>query len=336
MAREANKVYEAFMKKFNLSIFSTLVLSLTMTSCGGTTIEAASNPDVIPSESSSSSLSLSSSVGEYGSLKVSTTTTLYPSGGVAPYTFKVNSGNGTINSSTKVFTAASTAGTVGVRVTDSLGNTADHYFYVVTSVVDSGSGDSNVCVSMASATSAQSGTGLEQVVNLNSDDRTKVAHVMTGIGLRAKSNNLYALYVKSEKLSSDGSVTETPAYATTQYTDDGNGAAVEIFIEAPSGYYIYGVGAATNSTGEDFEVIKIYIAKPNTATETFDTQECVKVRNGALECGATASVPTNIVNYREFTGRSNKPMTAFGAAVNGGQMDRVAAWSRALSFVDCE
>lgn len=53
-------------------------------------------------------------------------------GGVAPYTFSVFSGTGTINSSTGVYTAPAGAGTDVVRVTDSFGNTADATVTIVT------------------------------------------------------------------------------------------------------------------------------------------------------------------------------------------------------------
>ncbi|NCN40542.1 hypothetical protein GW916_04765 [bacterium] len=324
------------MKNLNLAIISSIVLALSLSSCGGTTIEAAEGPNVRPVSSGNtglSTLSLSSSVGEFGSMEVSTTVELIPSGGQSPYTLALLSGEGSLNSNSLTFTAASSESTVGVRVTDAAGQTAEHYFYVVAYDVDA---TSDTCVAMGDATRAQGGTGLEQAVNLADDSRTSAAHVMTGIGLRAKADKLYALYVKSEVLNANGSVTESPAFATTKYTDDGNGAAVEVFVEAPSGYYIYGVGAATDATGENFDLVKIYVARPNTEYSDYDQQECVLVRGGSLECGSSVSVPSSIVNYMEFAGRFNKPMTAFGAAVNGGQIDRMAAWSRDLSFVDCE
>ena len=68
------------------------------------------------------------------SLVQSGTQTFSAAGGVAPYTYSVVSGGGTMNSSTGAFTAPATAGSVVVRVTDSLSNTANSNVTVVTPV----------------------------------------------------------------------------------------------------------------------------------------------------------------------------------------------------------
>ena len=58
-------------------------------------------------------------------LAVNNTNTFSAAGGVGPYTFSILSGTGTINSSSGVYTAPVSFGTAIVRVTDSLGATAD-------------------------------------------------------------------------------------------------------------------------------------------------------------------------------------------------------------------
>ncbi len=58
-------------------------------------------------------------------LAINNTTTFSASGGVSPYTYSIVSGGGSINSSTGAFTAPATAGTVVVRVTDSLLNSTN-------------------------------------------------------------------------------------------------------------------------------------------------------------------------------------------------------------------
>ena len=57
-------------------------------------------------------------------LAVNGTQTFSASGGVSPYTYSIFSGGGSINASTGAFTAPATAGSVVVRVTDSLSNTS--------------------------------------------------------------------------------------------------------------------------------------------------------------------------------------------------------------------
>ncbi len=58
-------------------------------------------------------------------LAVNNTYTFTASGGEAPYTFSIQSGSGSVNSSTGLYTAPATAGSVVVRVTDNNGQTAD-------------------------------------------------------------------------------------------------------------------------------------------------------------------------------------------------------------------
>ncbi|GIL18537.1 MAG: hypothetical protein BroJett040_22880 [Oligoflexia bacterium] len=58
-------------------------------------------------------------------LAVNNIHTFTASGGVGTYTYSIQSGGGTINSATGVFTAPAGAGSVTVRVTDALNNTSD-------------------------------------------------------------------------------------------------------------------------------------------------------------------------------------------------------------------
>lgn len=61
--------------------------------------------------------------------------TFSATGGVSPYTYSIVSGGGSINTSTGIFTAPTSAGAVVVRVTDSLSNTSDSNVTVMSSVV---------------------------------------------------------------------------------------------------------------------------------------------------------------------------------------------------------
>lgn len=67
-------------------------------------------------------------------LSVNGSLTFAASGGVAPRTFSILSGAGTVNSSSGLYTAPATAGSAVVRVTDSLGNTADSNINVTNSL----------------------------------------------------------------------------------------------------------------------------------------------------------------------------------------------------------
>jgi hypothetical protein len=58
-------------------------------------------------------------------LAVTNLSTLSALGGVAPYTYSIVSGGGSVNATTGAFTVPAMAGVVGARVTDSLGATAD-------------------------------------------------------------------------------------------------------------------------------------------------------------------------------------------------------------------
>ncbi len=63
---------------------------------------------------------------------VNGTATFSETGGVAPYTFSVFSGTGTINSATGVFTAPAANGSAVIRVTDSIGNIASANVIITT------------------------------------------------------------------------------------------------------------------------------------------------------------------------------------------------------------
>ncbi len=58
-------------------------------------------------------------------IAVNNTTTFTAAGGVGPYVFSILSGTGAVNASSGIYTATSSSGSATVRVTDSLGATAD-------------------------------------------------------------------------------------------------------------------------------------------------------------------------------------------------------------------
>ncbi len=58
-------------------------------------------------------------------VNINTTKTFSASGGVTPYTYSVVSGSGSVNSSSGLYSAPGTTGSVSVRVTDALGNVSD-------------------------------------------------------------------------------------------------------------------------------------------------------------------------------------------------------------------
>lgn len=66
---------------------------------------------------------------------LSATQTFTATGGVSPYTFAVQVGVGTINSTSGLYTAPATPGTATVRVTDALGNTSDASVTVANNLV---------------------------------------------------------------------------------------------------------------------------------------------------------------------------------------------------------
>ncbi len=68
---------------------------------------------------------------ETATMVVSTTKSYSASGGTSPYTYSILSGPGSIDSATGVYTAAATSGSAIIRVTDSIGITADAIITVV-------------------------------------------------------------------------------------------------------------------------------------------------------------------------------------------------------------
>jgi hypothetical protein len=68
-------------------------------------------------------------------LALNASQTFSATGGVTAYTYSIVSGGGSINSSTGAYTAPGTAGSVVVRVTDSLGNLSDSNVTVANTVV---------------------------------------------------------------------------------------------------------------------------------------------------------------------------------------------------------
>ena len=106
---------------------------------GGGSIVAATGAYTAPATSGSAVIQVTDSLGQTSNstvtinsalaispaaptLAVSGTQTFSATGGVSPYTYSIFSGGGTIVAATGAFTAPATAGTVTVRVTDSLSN----------------------------------------------------------------------------------------------------------------------------------------------------------------------------------------------------------------------
>lgn len=129
-------------------------------------------------------------------------------------------------------------------------------------------------------------------------------------------------------------VISTSSIVTSQV---GTLGANTLSIEAPSGFYVYGVGLAPNSSGSKGFILKIYVARPDLATGTFETMECTKtlVEDQSCESHTIAISGSIVPRYKEYLGTSNAPLRTVGFRVSGSTTQTVETQASPMSLSQC-
>ena len=162
---------------------------------GGGTINSATGAYTAPAANGTATIQVLDSLGNTATAAVTITTTLgitpatatlavnntrsfTATGGTSPFTYSVFSGGGTINASTGLYTAPAVAGTATVRVTDSLGATANATVTI----------NAALAISPATATIASTGT---QAYTSSGGVSPYVYSIFSGPGTINSSTGLY-------------------------------------------------------------------------------------------------------------------------------------------------
>ena len=127
-------------------------------------------------------------------------------GGVSPFTYSVFSGPGSINAATGIYTA-STAGSVSIRVTDSVGNTSNASLTVRVALT-------------VSPTTAYVVTGTDLILNPTGGIKPYSYAIVAGLGVIDAVNGIYTAPATSgtATVRTTDSSTPTPATADTAVT----------------------------------------------------------------------------------------------------------------------
>jgi hypothetical protein len=313
----------------------TLLVLLLVGACGKQ--QKASGADTIRATSSKKVIKLTSSAQDDYNIPLGSVIQLYVDGGQAPYTFAIRSGHGTVNASTGVFTASSTTGgSVAIRVTDATGAQDTLYLYV-SETPASNPGVANKCLQRANAASLTPATSSEAFADTTTQSQL-ADQVIVGMGFRFLNDNAVGIFLKTQKLDlQNSSVNASPSFNFTHGTLTSTSANGEIYIQATQGYYIYGFGAGVENSGQDVEVIKVYAARPNKATQSFDVVQCYVTRTGQSGCRASVTLSASAASrYAQYQGSPNIPLVAVGLSVNNAKVTNIRAKGVELSWVNCQ
>jgi hypothetical protein len=158
-------------------------------------------------------------------------------------------------------------------------------------------------------------------------------HVVTGVSVDIASSNVVGLALVSSPMDIETGVISTSSVVTSQV---GTLGANTLSIEAPAGYYVYGVGVAPNSTGTKGFGVKIYVARPDLATGTFETMECfATLADSGCETTPIVFSSTVMPRYKEYLGTSNAPLRTVGFRVSGNTTQTVETQSAPMSLSEC-
>lgn len=312
-----------------------LITSLTtLMACGGTVISDPINVETDYQPSQTSAIELKTSIKEFGFLKPSGTLEFSVAGGKAPYELEIVSGGGSLSQRDMVYTAPSSEATVLVRVTDAEGAQDEFSFYVaVKGVPITVPSDNVACLAAGTAQLMYEGRDVEVVA-----DTTNLIsnQVIVGLGVRAWDRDIKAVYLRTNAVKESG-ITADPAY---QYTSGNLGLTTqgEIYIQAPAGYYVYGFGAAGDSTGNDMDVIKIYVAKPVQSNELqdFDLMECMVTKDSS-SCSDSEEIPSSMqIKYGEYIGHPSEALVGLGLSLSANLVDWERLWAKSVKITVAE
>jgi hypothetical protein len=247
-------------------------------------------------------------VGEYSYITAS--------GGSRPYTYSLIQGDASVNSSSGYLQVFS-AGNVTVRVQDSTGATYEVQVTVTTTTTETGT----ACVYLGDKTQQESGT-TEARIDLPAHIQLS-RQVIVGLGARLEGDSLMGIFTKVAKLNADGSISTAANEIFTYRTGDlGSTSKGEIYIDLPAGYYLTGIGMASDASGNNLEALKLFGARINSTANVTATIECIVDKDVRFCTTATGSVAskTYFSRYNEYRSAQNKPIVTWGATITGSKV----------------
>ncbi|HVJ64568.1 MAG TPA: hypothetical protein VM901_04880 [Bdellovibrionota bacterium] len=240
-------------------------------------------------------------------------TYIYAQGGTSPYTYSVSAGEASINASSG-YLQVSGEGTITVLVRDSAGGT-----YNVTVYTETETGTGDACVYLGAKTERDSGSA-EARIDLPTH-AVLLEHVIVGLGARLDKDSLVGLYVKTAKLNADGSISTSNIY-NYKTGDLGTTTKGEIYVDLPAGYYLTGVGVASDEAGNNLAALKLYGAKTNVSAGQAGTVECL-VDKEVQKCSVSSlsvSGKTYYSRYNEYRASFNTPVVTYGFALGSAKV----------------
>jgi|GEM_PF-7116507 len=316
--------------KYTFSFLSLILLS----ACGGQPAATRSGSNSFEPDSGNNLITLTSSAADDYNIALGAAIQLYVEGGSAPYTYSIISGSGSVNSSTGVFTASSSVtGSVAIRVTDAKGSKDTLYLYVGSNINDGG--ETARCLAR-SAPATVKADSVEAFADSTLHPEL-AEQVVVGMGFRFLNNEAVGIYLKTHELDLENAAVDTANSYSFRHGDfTETSIQGEIYVQAPAGYYVYGFGSASNSNGQDVSLIKIYVAKPNSNTESFDLKECFVTPTDS-GCHNTVTPSASLLTrYSEYKGTPAEALLAIGLSVNSNKVDKIAAKATELTWTDCE
>lgn len=158
-------------------------------------------------------------------------------------------------------------------------------------------------------------------------------HVVTGVSVDIASSNVVGLALVSSPMDAETGVVSTSSVVTSQV---GTLGANTLSIDAPAGFYVYGVGLAPSSTGVKGFEVKIYVARADLDTGTFETMECfATLAESDCDTIAINVAPSVIPRYKEYLGTPNAPLRTIGFRVSGNTTQTVETQSLPMILSEC-
>lgn len=242
------------------------------------------------------------------------------SNGVSPYTFSVFAGGGSINSTTGVYTAPASAGAVTVRVSDSLGNTADSSVTINSALAISPTSKTLAVGNTFTFSAANgSGTGYAYSVVAGGGSINSATGLYTAPG---SAGSATIRVTDSLGNTSDAAVTINAALAISPSTktmavDNSHTFSASNGV-APYSYSITGGSGAINAATGAYTAPNTAGAATVTVTDSLgNTANATVTINAALAISPTSKTLA-VTNTHTFTASGGDTSYTFSVAAGGG------------------